>query len=100
MSWFYPLKVNTALAQMAVPPTQFDGEWRSGMQQIGKAAGLTPQETALVIVAHGLGIGYPLDVETAIGVWRHDGKVDIEKPEVNDALDKMGFAVEPNYMKR
>lgn len=89
----YPLKVNMALAAMAVPPNQFDGTWRSGMQQIGKAGRLTPQETALVIVAHGLGINYPMDVETAIGVWRHENKIDLSKPEVIDALSRMGFNI-------
>tara|TARA_R110002072_G_scaffold81258_1_gene186281 strand:- start:479 stop:763 length:285 start_codon:yes stop_codon:yes gene_type:complete len=93
MSWFYPAKVNMALAAMAIPPNQFDGTWRSGMQQIGKSGGLTPQETALVIVGYGLGINYPDDVETAIGVWRHEGKIDISKPEVIEALSKMGFNV-------
>ena len=93
MSWFYSVKVNSALAAMAVPPNQFGGEWRSGMQQIGKSAGLTPQETALVIVGHGLGINYPDDVETAIGVWRHEGKINLARPEVIDALSKMGFNV-------
>ena len=96
MWWTYPFKVNVALAAMACPPNQFDGEWRSGMQQIGKAAGLTPQETALVIVGHGMGINYPHDVEVSIGIWRQDGKVNIRKPEVNDALHKMGFAVSPS----
>ncbi|MCW9036004.1 MAG: hypothetical protein OQJ97_17415 [Rhodospirillales bacterium] len=93
MSWFYPAKVNMALAAMAIPPNQFDGAWRSGMQQIGKSGGLTPQETALVIVGYGLGINYPDDVETAIGVWRHEGKIDISKPEIIEALSKMGFNV-------
>ena len=93
MSWFYPVKVNAALASMAVPPTQFNGEWRSGMQQIGKEGGLTPQETALVIVGYGLGINYPDDVETAIGLWRHEGKINLSKPEVIEALSKMGFNV-------
>jgi len=95
VSWLYPLKVNIALAAMAVPPNQFDGVWRSGMQQIGKAAGLSPQETALVIVAHGLGINYPMDVETAIAVWPHEGRIDVDKPEVHDAMFRMGFDVGP-----
>lgn len=93
MWWTYPFKVNTALAAMGIPPNQFEGTWRSGMQQIGKAAGLTPQETALVIAGYGLGINYPDDVETAIGVWRHKGKIDLSKPEVIEALSKMGFNV-------
>lgn len=94
MSFFYPVKVNMALAAMAVPPTQFDGVWRSGMQEIGKSGGLTPQETALVIVGYGLGINYPDDVEIAIATWRHEGKINIDKPEVVEALSKMGFNVD------
>lgn len=93
MSWFYPVKVNVALASMAVNPSVFAGEWRSNMQQIGKNAGLTPEETALAIVAHGLGINFPMDVENAIGLWRQQGKVDISKPAVIEALQKMGFRV-------
>jgi hypothetical protein len=93
MSWFYPLKVNMALAAMNVSPTVFDGTWRTGMQQIGIAGGLTPQETALVIVGYGLGINFPDSVMTAIGVWRHDGKLDVSKPEVAEALFKMGFSI-------
>jgi len=93
MSWFYPVKVNAAHAAMAVPPNQFDGAWRSGMQQIGKEGGLTPQETALVIVGYGLGINYPDDVESAIAAWRHEGKINVSKPEMLEALSKMGFDV-------
>ncbi len=63
------------------------------MQQMGKAAGLTPQETALGIVAYGLGISFPDDVEIAIGVWRNDGKINLEKPEVVEALRTMGFSI-------
>ena len=94
MSWFYPVKVNTALAAMAVPPTHFSSEWRSGMQQIGKAAGLTPQEAALVIVAHGLGLQRPDDVEVAMMVWAKERKISYSKPEVKDALDRLGYAVD------
>ncbi len=94
MSWFYPFKVNAALAGMAVSPSQFEGEWRSHMQQMGKAAGLTPQETAVGIVAYGLGIKFPDAAENAIGVWRREKKIDLTKPEVIDALSKMGFEVD------
>ena len=90
--WFtYPLKVNVALASMAIPPKAFDSAWRSEMQQFGYAAKLTPQETALLIVSQGMGINYPMDVETAIGVWRLDRKIDLSKPIVIEALGKMGF---------
>jgi len=78
---------------MNVPPNQFDGRWRSEMQQLGKRAGLTPQETALVIVGSGLGINYPMDVETSIAVWRKEQKINLTKPEVHEALYKMGFNV-------
>lgn len=90
----YPVKVNMALAAMNISPTTFDGKHRSHLQKVCKAAGLTPQEAALVIVADQLGINYPYDVETAIGVWRHEGKINLEKPEMREALDRMGFAID------
>jgi hypothetical protein len=93
VSWFYPVKVNIALDAMGVPPNHIKGKWRSGMQQIGKAAGLTPQETALVIVGYGLGINCPADVKIFIGVWRDEGKISLTKPEVIEAIHKMGFSV-------
>jgi hypothetical protein len=89
----YPIKANMALAAMNVPPTQFNGKWRSGMQQIGKKGKLTPHETALVIVAYGLGINYTMDVETAIGVWRHEQKIDLSKPAVINALQILGYNI-------
>ena len=66
---------------------------RSDIQQNGKSHNLTPEETALAIVYIGLGINYPMDVETVIGVWRHEGKIDITKHEVADVLRKLGFAI-------
>lgn len=70
----YAVKVNIALAQMNIPPNTFSSEVRSDLQSLGKAHKLTPEETALAIVAIGLGINFPMDVETAIGVWRHEAK--------------------------
>ncbi|MBP2446387.1 hypothetical protein [Rhizobium leguminosarum] len=89
----YPFKVNAALAAMAIPPQTFTSEWRSELQRLGYSSKLTPQETALLMVAHGLGIHYPLDVERAIGVWRHERMIDISKPSVAEALSKMGFSI-------
>lgn len=88
----YAVKVNIALAQMNISPNTFSSEVRSDLQQLGKAHKLTPEETALAIVAIGLGMNYPSDVETAIGVWRHEGKIDLGKNEVIKALGQMGFA--------
>jgi hypothetical protein len=93
MRAFFPFKVNHALAQMHVRPNQFDGYWRSGMQQIGYNAGNTPKETALAIVAHGLGISFPLEAEQVIGGWIRSGKVDRRKPEMIEALQKLGFNI-------
>jgi hypothetical protein len=93
VSWFYSVKVNIALDAMGVPPNHIKGKWRSGMQQIGKAAGLTPQETALVIVGYGLGVNCPADVKILMGVWRDEGKISLTKPEVIEAIHKMGFSV-------
>jgi hypothetical protein len=91
VSWLYPVKVNIALAEMSVRPGDFNGEWRSNMQQVGKAAGLTPQETAICIVAYGLGINYPEFVKTAIGVWLNEHKVNVNKPEIVNAYIRLGF---------
>lgn len=90
---FYPVKVNVALAAMAVPPNAFKGVWRSEIQQFGKAMGLTPQETAVLIVSHGMGMMFPDDVETAIMVWHQDRKLNASKPPVSEALSKMGFSL-------
>lgn len=89
----YAVKVNIALAQMNIDPNTFPSIMRSEIQQKGKAQKLTPQETALSMVWIGLGINYPMDVETAIGVWRHEGKIDITKHEVADILSRLGFAI-------
>ncbi|MEL6793326.1 MAG: hypothetical protein AAFP78_07720 [Pseudomonadota bacterium] len=93
MWWTYPFKVNAALAAMNVPPNAFSSDFRSDMQMAGKALGLTPEETALAIVAKALGIHFPDDVETAIAVWRREGKLDLSKKEMKQALEKMGFAI-------
>lgn len=92
-SW--PFKVNKALAGMGVPPMLFEGQWRSEMQQLGKAENLTPEETALVMIAHGLGIGYPDDTEIVMAYHHANGEIDYEKPMVKAAMRRMGFMVSP-----
>jgi hypothetical protein len=93
MRVLYPFKVNTALAQMRFRPDMFDGSWRSGMQQLGYDAGCTPQETAVAIVAHGLRIGFPFEAEKVIGGWIKAGKLNPKRPEMVEALQKMGFDI-------
>lgn len=63
------------------------------MQQMGKAAGLTPEETAILIIGHGLGIDYPEDTEIVMAYHHANGDIDYEKPMVRDAMRKMGFNV-------
>lgn len=93
MSFLFPFKVNKALAGLGVNPLLFKGAWRSHMQQMGKAAGLTPEETAILIIGHGLGIDYPEDTEIVMAYHHANGDIDYEKPMVRDAMRKMGFNV-------
>ena len=90
---WWSLKVNKAFASMGIDPTQFSSEYRTNMQQSGKDSGLTPEETALITVSGYYGAGFPTFAETAIGIWRKDGKIDVSKPELSDALARMGFDV-------
>jgi hypothetical protein len=91
ISMLYPLKVNMALAKMQVAPKIFDPVWRSGMQQIGKNANCSPEETAIAIIGHGLGIGYPDEAIPVINRWIASGKVNKNRPEIFEALSKMGL---------
>ena len=89
----FAVKVNIALAQMNVPPSTFDGIFRSGLQQAGKANGFSPQETAILLVSHGLGMKGPDDVKVAIKVWHQEKKIDISKPKITEAIQQMGYSV-------
>ena len=95
ISW--PFKVNAAIAGFGIPPTEFDGEFRSEVQSLGMNAGLTPQETALILLSLKIGIHYDDTFELILATLRHDGKVDITKPEVIDALYEMGYGVDPHW---
>jgi hypothetical protein len=52
---------------------------------------LTHQETVLEIVDHDLGMNYPAMVETCGGGWRHEGTINLYKPEFIDSLSNLGF---------
>ena len=88
---FYPLKVNWALVVMGVDPSQFYETWCSDMQQLGRAANLSPQETALIIVSYGFGPDYPPSAYDALGGWVVNQKLNTFKPEINEALQRMGI---------
>ncbi len=90
---FWPLKVNTALAGIGINPTSIVGQTRTDIQLLGLDAGLTPQETALVLVSLLAGIHSPIELELIVSVWHHDKKVNFEKPEVIDVLDEIGCPV-------
>ena len=91
ISW--PLKVNTALAGLGIPPTAINGQQRTDIQLLGLQAGLSPQETALVLVSLLLGLHAPTELEAIVSVWHYDGQVDFDKPEVIDALYEIGCPV-------
>ena len=93
MSFFYPVKVNVALAGLGVNPKMFEGAWRSEMQQLCRQAGLTPQEAAVVIMGEGLGINIPDTAEIVMATFHKDGQLDYSKSPVIEAMLKMGFRV-------
>ena len=93
MSFFYPVKVNIALAGLGVNPKMFEGAWRSDMQQLCKQAGLTPQEAAVVIMGFGLGTNIPDTAEIVMATFHKDGQLDYSKSPVIEAMLKMGFRV-------
>ena len=95
ISWSF--KVNAAIAGFGIDPGEFDGEFRSEVQSLGRNAGLTAQETALILVSLRVGIRYDDTFELILGTLRHDGKVDTNKPEVIDALYEMGYGVDPHW---
>lgn len=97
----WPLKVNTALAGFGVSPTSLDNDLRTDLQGLGLAAGLTPQETALVLMAlvfgsrFGLvGLSDPDEFNLILAAFRQDRKIDVKKPEIVDALVYMGYETE------
>ena len=93
MKFFYPVKVNIALAGLGVNPNVFEGAWRSEMQQVCKQGGLTPQEAAVVIMGFGLGTNIPDTAEIVMATFHKDGQLDYSKPPVIEAMLKMGFRV-------
>ena len=96
ISW--PFKVNSVIASFGIPPTAIDGKIRSEVQSLGMNAGLTAQETALILLSLALGKVGPNDTfELILATLKHDGKVDVEKPEVIDALYEMGYSVDPRW---
>ena len=90
---FWSLKVNTAIVGTGIPPTTLDGELRTDVQLFGRKAGLTPQETALVLISLVMGIGAPTELELIVSVWHREGKVNYQKPEIIDALWDIGCPV-------
>ena len=95
ISW--PIKVNAAIASFGISPNVFDSKIRSTVQTLGRNAGLTAQETALILVSLGVGIHYDDTFELILGTLRHDGKVDINKPEVTDALNEMNLSGDAHW---
>lgn len=95
ISW--PIKVNSAIAGFGISPTKFDGKLRSEVQLLGINAGLTAQETALILLSLKIGINYDNSFELILASHRHDGKIDTTKPEVIDALHEMGYDVDPHW---
>ena len=97
----WPLKVNTALAGFGVRPTSLNSDLRTDVQLFGVDAGLTPEETALVLLALAFGIRIGMaglasddEFDLMLATLGSDRKVDFRKPEVIDALEVMGYATD------
>ena len=95
ISW--PFKVNAAIAGFGISPTEFYGEFRSEVQSLGMNAGLTAQETALILLSLKRGIHYDDTFELILATLRHEDKLDVTKPEIIDALYEMGYGVDPTW---
>ena len=91
---FWPFKVNAAIAGFGIPPTKLNGDFRSEVQLLGMNAGLTAQETALILLSLKIGIHYDDEFESILAALIRDGKVDTSKLEVIDALHEMGYSVD------
>ena len=94
-SW--PIKVNSAIAGFGISPIKFDGKLRSEFQSLGINADLAAHETALILLPLKIGINYDNTFESIFASLRHDGKIDIAKPEVIDAPYEMGYDVDPRW---
>lgn len=86
MGLVYSFKFNSALAAMSIPPSTFSGDVRADMQLLGQRHGLTPQEAAIALVAKSMGLNAPAYFEVALMVWTKEGKVNLEKPAMIEAL--------------
>lgn len=93
MSFFYPLKVNTALAGFGVPPDAVPRDLRQKMQDHGKHCGLTASETALCMIGAIFGVGYPdQNMDLIVGSLIKRRKIDPAKAEVLEALRQLHLA--------
>ena len=88
---FYGTRVNSALATLGIAPMTFTTDYRRSMQKVGEAAGNSPQEVALCMVAE-LPIIHRINIQPAvIKGWVRERKIDPRAPEVSDALGKLAL---------
>lgn len=90
----FPIKVNAAIAATGIPPNAIPGHIRQRGQDIGKRHRLTPQETALVIIAECFGVGYPTDssLPLAVETWIAERKVNTHDPRIMQVLEALHLA--------
>jgi hypothetical protein len=88
---FYALRVNSALALLGIRPALVSRAFRVMMQEVGKAAGNSPQEVA-VWIASQLPLIYRVDLQpTLIQKWIEGGKLNKNKTEMREALGKVSL---------
>jgi hypothetical protein len=87
----FTIRFNAALAAMNIRPDAFTSDQRVKVQTFAKAVKLTPQEGAFYLASFLPNTRLPDAVETALVVWRQEGKLNLEKPEIRESLDRMGY---------
>lgn len=99
--FLWPVRVNSAIAGFGVQSTSIDRDLRTNVQRFGSDAALSSHETALVSLALAYGARIGLagsssdnEIGRILAALRQDGKIDFDKPEIIDALDCMGYAIE------
>lgn len=88
----FGLRVNTAIAASGINPASIPRPTLNRLQSEGKSLGLTPQETAILVLSEVLNsLTCPQSVDMAVAIWSQDRKINLEKVDVDLALLKLGI---------
>ncbi len=94
---FFVIRVNNALALLNIDPRIFKSEYRQLGQMVGKEAGASPQEVALVLASH-LPLAYKMNANPlAAKDWIRKRKINPRDPSVREALFDLGWGELTEY---